>query len=133
MSGLVVVALLVAGLALIGLGIVALRDDAPKWALRIPRPGRVLSLGIVAVIAAFLVNYYRYSIEEAVGDYVGHRVECEKIGALDVEGDRRDAYACSEQGSEERIGCYAREGDSVIDVTARAERPGAFPGKTIDC
>ncbi len=118
---------------MIAFGIFALREDAPEWTLKVRRPGRVLAVGVVAVIAALLVNYYRYDINEAVQDYVGHRVECEKVGELDVEGEQRDAYACVEQGSNEKIGCYAPEGDTVIDVTVRAEKPGAFPGKTVDC
>ena len=134
MSGLLVLALFVVGLALTAFGIVAIRDEPPRWMLRVRRPGRVLALGITVLIAAFIANQFRYSMEEVLTETrVGKRVECEKLGSLEVEGEERDAYACTVQGGDERVGCFVRDGDGVLDVTGRAEAPGAFPGKNVDC
>lgn len=123
----VVIALVVLGLAMVVFGIVALRDEPPGWMLRVKRPGRVLALGLVVLLAALIVNYFRYSIEEEVADFVGHPVSCEEVGELQVDGERRQVYACiAPQDQDRRIGCFARVGDTVADVSSRAEAPGAF-------
>ena len=129
MALLVVIVLAVLGLAMVAFGIVALRDEPPRWMLRIKRPGRVLSLGLVVLLAAVIVNYFRYSIDEEVADFVGHPVSCEEVGELQIEGERRQVYACvAPQDHDRRIGCFAQMGDTVADVSSRAEAPGAFSG-----
>ena len=80
MSSLLVVALFVLGVALTVTGIWALRDEPPRWMLRIKHPGRVLSLGLVVVVAALIVNSLRYSFSEDVSDHVGSPVSCDKVG-----------------------------------------------------
>ena len=135
-SGHLLLALLVLGLGLSALGFVAMRDEPPaKWMLKIRRPGRVVLGGLLVLLAAIIVNYVRYDIAEAVEDNVaGRRVECEKIGSLEVKGEERDAYKCVLQGDEGfHVGCFVRDGDGVLDVSERAEARGAFPGKKVDC
>ena len=124
-------ALAVVGLGLAALGWIALRDEPPPWALKVPRPGWVLSLGIVAVIAATVVNYYRWSMEEAVEDNVGKKVDCETVGSLDVEGERRDTDLCRIEGTDEQVGCFVRNGDGMSDVTVRVERGDL--GEPLEC
>jgi hypothetical protein len=130
----IVVALALVGFALTALGIVALRDEPPRWMLRIKHPGRVLAAGLVVLVAAVVVNVVRYDINEEVADFVGHPVDCEKVGVLDIEGERRDVYACTApQNRDTRIGCYAQVGETVVDVSSRVQAPGAFPAGKPDC
>lgn len=124
MALLVVIALVLLGLAGIVVGIVALRDDAPRWTLRIKRPGWLLVLGGVALVLALLVNTSRRSIEEDVYEYVGQQVTCEKIGALEVEGQQRDVHACDAKDDGANLGCFARVGDTILDVTRRFQELG---------
>jgi hypothetical protein len=127
-------ALVVVGLGMIAFGIVALRDEPPRWMLRFKHPGRVLALGLVTLVVAFIVNTLRYDIAEDVANYVGHPVSCEKIGELEIEGERRLVYSCiAPQNHDAHIGCFARVGDGVLDVSTQAKAPGAFAGKTPDC
>ena len=134
MALLAVVVLVVLGAAMTAFGIVALRDEPPRWTLRVRRPGRVLFLGLAALLAAFVVNSRRYDIDEEVGAYIGQHVDCQEIGRLEIEGERRQVYSCVASESEDaRVGCYARVGDDVMEVTRRVETPGAFGGRTPDC
>ena len=134
MSFPLVIALFVLGSALTVLGIWALRDEPPRWMLRIKRPGRVLSLGLVVLVVAIIVNSLRYSFSEDMSDYVGSPVSCEKVGVLEIEGAERKVYACVEtQSGHGKIGCYAKVGDTIVEVSERAEAPGAFGGKKPDC
>ena len=133
MAFLAVVALVVLGLGMVGFGIVALRDEPPRWMLRFKHPGRILVLGLVTLVAAIILNTLRYDIAEDVADYVGHPVSCEKVGGLEIDGERREVYACiAPENHDRHIGCYARVGDTVVDVSTQAQRPGAF-AKTPDC
>jgi hypothetical protein len=130
----VVILLVVLGLALVVFGIVALRDEPPRWMLRVKHPGRVLSLGLVVLVAAFILNAVRSDFSEGVTDYVGSPVSCEKVGVLDIEGENREIYACVEtQSGHGHIGCYAKVGGEIVEVTRQAEAPGAFGGKKPDC
>jgi hypothetical protein len=135
MAFVVVVALVVLGLSMVVFGIVALRDEPPQWMLRFTHPGRILSLGLVVLVSALILNAFRSDFAEEVGEHLGgQEVECEKIGLLEIEGEQRQVYACvATQSGEGRIGCYAQVGDDVVDVTGRAETPGAFAGRTPDC
>jgi hypothetical protein len=129
-----VVALFALGLALAVIGIWALRDEPPRWMLRIKHPGRVLSLGLVVLVAALIVNALRYDFSEDVSDHVGSPVSCEKVGVMNIEGESRTVYACVEtQTGHGHIGCYARVGDDVVEVTNQVETSGAFKGKKPDC
>ena len=133
-SFLLVIALFVLGSALTVLGIWALRDNPPGWMLGIKRPGRVLSLGLVVLVVAFIVNSVRYSFSEDVSDYVGSPVSCEKVGVLEIQGEGRKVYACVEtQSGHGKIGCYAKVEGTIVEVTEQAEAPGAFGGKKRDC
>ena len=134
MALLAIIVLVVLGLGMVGVGILALRDDAPRWVWAVPRPGRVLVLGLVALLVALIVNASRYDIAEDVTEYVGQQVNCEKVGALEVEGENRDVYSCvAAHSGGAHLGCFVRVGDGVVDVTRRAERPGAIAGGTPDC
>jgi hypothetical protein len=121
------------GLALIVVGIVALRDDAPRWTLKINRPGWLLFLGFVVVGVALLVNAARYNIEDDVKEAVGREVKCDKVGALVIDGQSRDVYACEATGGGSHLGCFARVGEQLVDVSREAERPGALGPGTVDC
>ena|SRR5688572_6960320 len=129
----VVIVLAVLGAGLVVFGIVALRDEPPRWMLSVKRPGWVLALGLVSVAAALIVNHYRYSIEKELREDTGQEVSCEEVGELEIEGEERQVYSCvaSESGGA-NIGCYARVGDRVLEVTVQAQRPGAFAEKP-DC
>ena len=122
-----------AGIGLLAVGIVALRDEPPRWMLRIRHPGRLLALGLVSVVAALIVNSLRYSIEEELRDDTGQEVSCREIGPLEIQGEERQVYACvASQSGGGHIGCYARDGDGVVEVTVQAQRPGAFAERP-DC
>ena len=134
MAFLLVVALVVVGLVLAAVGVVALRDEPPRWMLRIKHPGRVLSLGLVVLVVGFIVNAIRYDFNEKVADYVGHPVSCKKVGMLEIEGERRQVYACTApQNHDAHIGCYAKMGDTVAEVTRQVEASPAFATKNPDC
>jgi hypothetical protein len=133
-SYLLVIGLFVLGAALTVLGIWALRDEPPHWMLRIKHPGRVLSLGLVVLVVAVIVNTVRYSFSEDASNAVGSPVSCKKVGVLEIEGEDRKVYACVEtQSGHGSIGCYAKVGGNIVEVTEQAERPGAFGGKNPDC
>jgi hypothetical protein len=130
---LLVVTLITLGLAMVAFGVVALRDEPPRWMLRVTHPGRVLSLGLVVLVAGFIVNAFRYDFSEDVSDHVGSPVSCEKVGVLEIEGENRDVYACVEtQTGHGHIGCYAKVGGGVVEVTRQVETSRAFDGKA-DC
>jgi hypothetical protein len=135
MGGFLVLVLLALGLGSIAVGFLASRDEPPKWTLRFHKVHRFFVAGAVLLLAAIIVNYARYDIAEAVEDDVaGRRVDCEKVGSMVVRGAERDVHACIVQGSDQHIGCFVKDGESVLDVTTRAEAPGVFGrGKTIDC
>ena len=121
------------GLAMIVVGIVALRDDAPRWTLKIRRPGWLLFLGFVVVGVALLVNAARYNIEDDVKEFVGQEVKCNKVGSLVIDGQSQDVYACEATGSGSHLGCFARVDKQLVDVSREAERPGALGSGTVDC
>ena len=125
--------LVVGGLAAAAFGIFALRDEAPDWALRIKRPGRIVALGVALMFIGFVVNYYRFDFEEEFEAYTGRHADCEKLGGLEIDGADRDVYACLLADTTQRLGCYAYVDGEMVEVTPRAEAPGAFPGKTVDC
>ena len=133
MALLAVVVLIALGLAMIAFAIVALRDDPPRWMLKVKRPGWVLFLGFVTVVIGLLVNAGRFDVSEVVGEFVGQQVNCRKIGTLDVEGSGRDVYACVAKGGGAPLGCFARVGEEVVDVTRRVETPGVLPGRPPNC
>jgi hypothetical protein len=129
-----VIALVVLGLGLIAFAIWVVRDEAPMWSLRIRRPGWALILALVAFTSAYVVNAKHVTIDEAVFEHVGEKVECEKVGALEVESQQREAYACVRDGADRRrLGCFVKVDDGVLDVTQRVEEHGAIPGPPIDC
>ena len=132
MGLLLAVGLALLGLAAIVIGIVALRDDAPRWTLKIKRPGWLLTLGVVSLVFAWLVNASRYNIERDVTEVVGQEVDCENVGALIVEGESRDVYACIGPG-DAHLGCFVRAGDGVVDVSLRAEEEGTGEEVKPDC
>src|SRR5215211_7437978 len=133
MAALTVVVLAVLGVALVVLGIIAMRDEPPRWLLRIRRPGRMLVLGLVVIVGALILNAVRYSIEEEITDDTGQEVSCEKVGPLEIDGKERQVYSCiANESGGAHIGCYARDGDGAREVTLQAQRPGAFPEKP-DC
>ena len=121
------------GLAMIVIGILALRDDAPRWTLRIKRPGWVLILGFVVVGVGLLVNAARYNIEDDVKEAVGQEVKCNKVGSLVIDGQSQDVYACEATGGGSHLGCFARVDKQLVDVSREAERPGALGPGTVDC
>ncbi len=121
------------GLAMVVFGILALRDDPPRWMLRVKRPGWVLALGLVAIAVALLVRASIYHIEEDVEDQVGRVVSCDEVGSLEVEGESRTVYACVAAEGGEHLGCFARVAGTVIDVSRQAEMPGALGSRTVDC
>lgn len=127
----IVVGIAVLGLALVVVGAIAIRDEPPRWALRIKRPGWMLTLGLFSLVLAYLVNSGRFSIDEAVTDHVGFNVECDRLGGMDVEGERRDVHACVRDDGT-HMGCFVRNGETVIDVSLRAEAEGV-EGRTPDC
>ena len=125
------------GLALLGVasavvGIVALRDDAPRWTLKIKRPGWLIPLGLVLIVVAWVINANRYDFAEQVTEFVGQPVTCDGVGSLEVEGDVRDVYACeNERGT--HLGCFVRVDDAVVDVSLRAEAEGTGEAAKPDC
>ena len=121
------------GVAMVVVGVLALRDDPPKWLLRVKRPGWVLSLGLLTIVVAFLVRASVYHIEEDVEVQVGRVVNCDKVGTMEVEGESRDVYACRADEGDEPLGCFAKVSDAVVDVSRQAERPGALGEGTVDC
>ena len=121
------------GLSMVVFGVLALRDDPPRWMLRVKRPGWVLALGLLTIVVAFLVNATVYNIEDDVEDQVGRVVTCDNVGTLEVEGESRDVYACQAEEGGDHLGCFARVGDSVVDVSRRAEEPDALGPGTVDC
>jgi hypothetical protein len=130
MGLLLVIVLGLVGLGLVAFAIVAMRDEPPRWMLRFKRPGRILVLGLVVLLAALIVNIYRYDINEEVADFVGHPVSCHEVGELEIEGDNRQVYACiAPQDHDRHIGCFAQIGDSVADVSSRVAVSPAFAGK----
>lgn len=134
MADLAVIALVVLGFGLIAFAIWVVRDEAPPWTWKFRRPGRALILSLVAFVGACTVSRVHVDIDEAVRDYVGEKVECEKVGALEVEAAERDIYACVRDGADRRrLGCFAQVGDGVLDVTRRVEEERALPGRPIDC
>lgn len=134
MADFAVVALAVLGFALIAFAIWVVRDDAPRWTWKVRRPGRALILALVAFVAAYTVSRMHVDIDEAVRDHVGEKVECEKVGALEVEAHERDVYACVRDGADRRrLGCFALLDDFVLDVSRRVEEERAIPGRPIDC
>ena len=135
MSLLLVILLGLVGLGLVAFGIVAMRDEPPRWMLRFKRPGRILVLGLVVLLAALIVNLYRYDINEEVADFVGHPVSCHEVGELEIEGDNRQVYACiAPQDHDRHIGCFSQIGDIVADVSSRVAVSPAFAGnKNPDC
>ena len=133
MAFLAVIVLVALGLGMVGFGIIALRDEPPRWMLRFKHPGRILVLGLVTLVAGIILNTLRYDIAEDVADYLGHPVSCEKVGELEIEGEGRKVYACiAPQNHDAHVGCFARLGDGVRDVSTQAKAPGAF-AKTPDC
>ena len=132
MAFLAVIALAVLGLGLVAFGIVALRDEPPRWMLRFKHPGRILVLGLVTLVAAIILNTIRYDIAEDVADYVGHPVSCEKVGELEIEGESREVYACIAPENHNATSAASRAGRGVRDVSTQAKAPGAF-AKTPDC
>ena len=134
MAEFVVIALVVLGLGLIAFAMWVVRDEAPMWSLRIRRPGWAVIFALVAFTSAYIVNATHVDINEAVFEHVGEKVECKKVGALEVEAQERDAYACVRDGADRRkLGCFVKVDEGVVDVTRRVEEEGAIPGRSIDC
>ena len=95
--------------------------------LRFKHPGRILVLGLVTLVAAIILNTVRYDIAEEVADYVGHPVSCDKVGELEIEGENREVYACiAPQDHDRHIGCFARVGDTVADVSTSGAETRSF-------
>jgi hypothetical protein len=80
-----------------------------------------------AALASFLVVGCGGGIEEKVSDQVGESVECEKIGVMDIAGEREDVYRCAtptdygEGGVQpaidgEPVGCYALVDGDLYEV-----------------
>jgi hypothetical protein len=129
---LVAIGLAVLGVAAIVVGIVAIRDEAPAWALRIKRPGWLIALGIPALLLALLVNVSRTNFTDDVAEFVGQPVECDSVGTLDVEGEERDVVACqNERGT--HLGCFVEVNGAVVDVSLRAEDEGTGETTKPDC
>jgi hypothetical protein len=120
MALVVAVLLALLGLALIGLAILAFREDSPEWAYKIKRPGRLAFVGVLALVAALIVNVARTTIEDQVGDLVGQSVSCEKVGDMLIAGEKEDVYACT-SSSGSNVGCFADVKDGVADVTRLAQ------------
>ncbi len=121
------------GLAMVVFGILALRDDPPRWMLRVKRPGWVLVLGLVAIAVAFLVRASIYHIEEDVEEQVGRDVNCDEVGSMEIEGESRTVYDCEAAEGGDQLGCFANVSNTVVDVSLRAEMPGALGPGTVDC
>ncbi len=133
MTRLIALLIGVLGLGMVVFGVLALRDDPPRWMLRVKRPGWVLFAGLLTIVVAFLVNATVYNIEDDVEDQVGRVVTCDEVGSLEVEGESRDVYACQAKEGGEHLGCFVRVAETAVDVSRRAEEPGALGPGTVDC
>ena len=124
------VALVIAalGIALIGFAILALRDDAPQWTLRVKRPGWVGFLGVIALLVALIVNASRQSIADDVSDAVGREASCEKIGVLVIRAERVDVHACQAAGGA-NLGCFGRVDGDLVDLTRQSQALGALQNR----
>jgi hypothetical protein len=117
---LVAVLIGLAGLAMVALAILAIRDDSPQWAYKIRRPWLLLSTGLLALVVALIVNATRTSFSEQVGDFVGRGAECEQIGVLDVAGEPQDVHVCNAVSGVD-LGCFAKVDGEIVDVTRQAQ------------
>jgi uncharacterized protein involved in cysteine biosynthesis len=134
LAGLVVYLLIVLGVALIAFAFWVVRDEAPRWTWKVRRPGWAVILSLVAFTAAYTVSRVHVDINEAVRAHVGEKVECKKVGVVEVEAHQVDAYACVRDGADRRqLGCFALLDDYVLDVSRRVEEEGGIPGRPIDC
>src|SRR6186997_2748792 len=130
---LVVLLLAALGVGMFVFGVIAYRDEPPRWMLRFKHPGRFILLGPALVVAAIVLNSFRFSMEEELKTDTGQEASCSTVGPLVIQGEERQVYACtSSQTDGSHIGCYAMIDGRATEVTLQAQRPGAFPEKP-DC
>ena len=121
---LVAILLAVTGVAGIVFAILALRDDPPSWMLKVRHPGWFAVYGVVALLAALLVNSSRRDIFDGITEYVGQPVRCDNLGELTVRGRTTDVYSCTAADDGMDLGCFAEVDGDVVDVTREAQELG---------
>jgi hypothetical protein len=121
---LVAILLAVSGVAAIVFTIVALRDDPPRWMLKVKHPGWFAVFGVLALAAALFVNSSRRDVFDDITEYVGQPIRCESLGDLAVRGGSHEVYSCTAADDGMNLGCLASVDGQIVDVSMEARALG---------
>lgn len=91
-------------------------------------------LGISAVVGlAYMGTRIKEPLSATVSTMVGYPVSCDLEGWILIGGTRSNLYGCTDLVDDGYVGCFARVGDFVQNVTSEARVIGKAGGAKFPC